>query len=160
MGMLSQVILNTWAASLRLRASFVCCSKGNSPLCSDTTVHSSPPIGKYLSILLSNAYVLLVENPSPRARVVPVALVAGAVQEASLLVTSKFCMMWTRIFLSSRDKIRRWREFGFEMSSGMFVCVEFCHAIWICDEPRISHYLRGVRPLKAKCNLWQDFWGP
>ena len=64
--MLLQVILNTWAVNLRLRASFVRCSKGNSPSCSDTTVHSSPPIG--------NAYVLSVENPSPQARVVPVAL--------------------------------------------------------------------------------------
>ena len=153
MGIWSQVILNTcWAANLRfLSASFLRCSKGNSPSCSETTVYST-------SLPIGNAYVSSVENLSPWAHVVPVAL---GRRGAGGIVACHFQILYdvnTDFSKFSWQKNHWWREFGFEMSSGMFICVEFCHAIWICDEPHISHYyLWGVWPLKAKCNLWQDF---
>jgi hypothetical protein len=51
---------------------------------------------------------------------------AGAVQEVSLMSLQNVNTDFSK-FLS--PKIRRWCEFGFEMSSGMFVHVEFCHTI-------------------------------
>ena len=126
-----------------VRASFVRCSKGNSPLCSDTTAS----LWVCLVLVSSTSPAILLSNQ------------AGAVQEVSSFVTLEFYMMNTDFSKFSCHKICRWREFGFEMSSaGMFVHVDFAVQFEFATNLTFCKLLWGVWPLEAICNLWQDFW--